>query len=125
MGSTGAMRAHDTEGAVDDGAGDDEVAALRAENAVLRAQLARIVTDLRARTDVDVEVDLDAAPDGAVVRLAPAPRTPLAGAGLAEVQEVAERLAHVQRDMRRIEQQVERLLWRVGAPAPPLAAVGD
>ncbi len=99
-----------------------EVAALRAENERLRSQLARLLADLRDRTEVSVRVDLDAGPDEEMVRVEPAPRSPLGGGGLVEVHEVAERLAHVQRDMRRIEQQVEKLLWRVGDPAPPLAA---
>jgi ubiquinone biosynthesis protein UbiJ len=104
---------------------DADVAALLAENARLRAQLARIVEDLHGRADLDVHVDLDAAPTEAMVRVTPRERLVLGPGGTAEVAEVAERLAHVQRDVRRVEQQVEKLLWRVGAPAAPLAALGD
>ncbi len=110
-----------------------ELTALREVNARLSAQLGRLVRDLEGRDDVDVRVDLDAPPGEAVVALSPVapragrPATPHPEAGLgdeatAEVREVAARLELIQRDLVRVQQTVEKLLWRAGeAPAPPLA----
>lgn len=101
-----------------------ELEALRDANARLNDQLGRILRDLVGRDDVDVRVDLDAPPGEAVVLLSPVPRPgpPPTDEALAEVREVATRLEMVQRDLVRIQQNVEKLLWRAGeAPAPPLA----
>jgi hypothetical protein len=96
--------------------------ALRAENARLQDQLHRLVSDLHGRADLDVQVDLDAAEDRAMVTLAPRAVATLPPEAAAEVREVAERLGLVQRDLRRIEQQLARLLWRTGEAPAPLAA---
>lgn len=101
-------------GADDRRTGIDDVDALRAENARLSAQLHRIVGALEQRPDIGVHVrldDVDAVVDVSVARAVPPD-------GLAEVREVATRLEVIQRDMDRLHQQVEKLLWRLGDRRP-------
>lgn len=108
-----------------------DTAALREANARLTVQLGRIVRDLEERDDVHVRVDLDAPPGESIVVLRPvaappppAPAAPATRGGLGdeatrEVREVALRLDVVHRDLVRLQQNVEKLLWRAGdRPAP-------
>lgn len=88
--------------------------ALQAENARLTAQLHRIVGALEQRPDIGVRVHLD--DEDVVVDVSLARAVP--PEGMTEVREVAARLAVIQRDMDRLRQQVEKLLWRMGDRRP-------
>ena len=88
--------------------------ALRAENARLNLQLAAIVEALERRPDIGVQVDLDGDEPTITVH----PTMGLPPEGMVEVREVAERLAIMRRDMDRLHQQVEKLLWRMGQRRP-------